>query len=193
MLKKIIFTLFLLHVFFTGFSQKDSSEYQKFFAKFLSLYKDFSKPPLKNYYEVLSNTGRFSFNVSDLLFVHALAEISKEKNVLEEEAVDLLSERVYTDLRKQYLWVTFQDIYDSKKEMFALYNDNLCGCLNSRVKASDKGEKFLEAQKQCTVGLVSDTVFLNKLKTISGGATLNEMYAVSNYLTVYMYGNFDVF
>lgn len=193
MLKKIIFTLFLLHVVFEGFSQKDSSQYQKFFAKFLSLYRDFSKPPLKNYYEVLSNTGKFSFNVSDLLLVNALTEISKEKKVLEEEAIDSLLEQVYTDLRKKYLWVTSQDIYDSKKEMFALYNEKLCGCLNSKVKASDMGEKFLEAQRQCNAALVYDTVFLNKLKTIAGGATLNEMYAVSNYLTVYMYGNCDVF
>ena len=192
MQKKIIFTFFILHAAFAGFSQKDSSQYQKFFAKFLYLYKDFSKPPLKNYYEVLSNTAKFSFNVSDPLFVNALAEISKEKKVLEEVVIDLLLEQIFTDLRKN-LWISAQDIYNSKKEMFVLYNEQLCGCLNSKVKASDMGEKFLEAQKQCTAALVSDTVFLNKLKAIAGGATLNEMYAVSNYLTVYMYGNCDLF
>lgn len=116
-MQKIIVTLFLLHVVFAGFSQNDSSQYQKFFTKFLSLYRDFSKPPLKNYYEILSNTGKFSVNVSDLAFVNALAEISKEKKVLEDEAIDLLLEQVYTDLRNKYLWVTYRDIYDSKRNV----------------------------------------------------------------------------
>lgn len=193
MLKKVLFTLFLLHATFAAFSQTDSSQYQKFFAEFLTLYKDFSKPPLKNYYEVLSNAGKFSCDIKDPLFVNALSEISKEKKIQEEEAIDLLLERVYADLRKQYLWISSTDVYDSKKEMFALYNENLCGCLNSKVKSSDMGEVFLKAQKECTTAMIYDTVFRNKLKTIAGGTTLNEMYAVSNYLTIYMYGNCDVF
>jgi hypothetical protein len=192
-IKKLIFTLFLLPAAFSGFSQKDSSQYQKFFSRFLSLYKNFSKPPLKNYYEILSNTAKFSCNVTDPLFVNTLAEISTEKKFLEEKAIDLLLERAYTDLRKEYLWIASRDVYESKKEMFYLYNEKLCGCLNSKVKSSDMGERFLAAQKECTIALVYDTVFINKLKTIAGGATLNEMYAVSNYLTIYMYGNCDVF
>lgn len=194
MYKKLIFTLFLfLHSFFV-FSQTESTQYQKFFADFLGFYKEFSKPPLKNYYDVLSNTAKFSFDVTNPLFINALSAISTEKNVSEEEAVDLLLRRVFRDLKKGQLWVMAPDIYNSKKEMFALYYTKLCGCLNSKVKPSNlMDDNFVEAQNQCISEMVTDTAFLNKLRLIAGGTTLNDMYNVSNYLTVYMYGNCEIF
>jgi hypothetical protein len=188
----IIITGLLFLACQSGFSQTDSTAYQKFFAEFLAIYKDFSKPPFKNYYQVISNTAKFSFTTSDPLFVNALAETAEKNKVAEKDALEILFDRVYTDLKNNYLWVMSQDIYRGKKDMFEVYFNSLCPCFTSKVSKTDMMEKFLEVQKRCNYELTTDTIFLNKLKTVAGGTTLKELYDVANYLAMYMYGNCDI-
>lgn len=176
----------------SGFSQTDSTAYQKFFAGFLDIYKHFSKPPLKNYYEVINNAAKFSFTTFDPLFVNALAETAKKNKVAEKDALEMLFDRVYTDLKKDYLWVMALDIYESKKELFEVYFNSLCPCFTSKVSKTDGMEKFVEVQKQCTYEMITDTIFINKLKTVAGGTTMNQLYEVANYLTLYLYGNCEI-
>lgn len=176
----------------SGFSQTDSTTYQKFFAEFLAVYKHFSKPPLKNYYEVISNTARYSFSTFDPLFINALEETTKKNKVAEKDALEILFDQVYKDLKNDFLWVMAQDIYQNKKKMFQVYSNSLCPCLTAKVSKTDMMEKFLEAQKKCTYEMIADTTFINNLKTVAGGTTIQELFAVSNYLAMYMYGNCDL-
>jgi len=172
-----------------GFSQSDSTAYQKFFNDFLNDYKELTQPPIFNYYDILSNTGKLTFTLSNPLFKKAISEVAEQSKVDEMAAIDLLFNKTFTDLKNNFVWVSMMDIYREWDSVFDIYNNFLCSCLTSKVLDTDRITKMVTASQDCIVGLLRDSTFLNALKTKMPGKNLVELSKVQKYFVAYHYQN----
>jgi hypothetical protein len=183
--------LFFSAFYQTAFSQTDSTAYQKFYSSFLKLFKEISVPPLKNYYNALEQTASFTFTPLDPLFVDALSEISGSSNNSEAAAVDSLFFKVFGQLRKQDLWISATAIYNTKKELFELYNGRLCPCISSKITEPDITEKLLKVVINCNNDLAKDSSFINSLKRGANYA-VNDFYRLQQYFSMYLYSACEI-
>ncbi len=167
-------------------SQKDSTAYERFFAGVLASYKEFSKPPMKNFLEPFSNTGRYNFSVYNPLFRKALKEISTGKNIDESIAVEELFHKSFKDLQ-QHLWINAQAIYKEYGDLFSEYNNKMCPCITKQVKKEDRMDVVLKATNNCLAGIATDTAYLRKAKAYATNKTANELNILQQYATLYAY------
>ena len=90
---KSFLTVLLLFLKLQGFSQSDSTAYQKFFADFLNDYRELSQLPIYNYNDVLSNTGKLAFTLSNPLFKEAISDMANRSKIEEMDAITLLFDK----------------------------------------------------------------------------------------------------
>ena len=184
--------IFFLQLNFPGFSQTDSTAVQKFIATFLTEYKELSKPPVKNYYKVLSNSAKLNFTVSNPFFLKALTEISQKYKVEERAALDSLFTQTFTYLKNNSIWISNNEIYKTQKQLFDIYINSLCPCLASKIKRTDLMQKMLTAIEGCSSALIKDSAFITRIKAKAGQRTLDELYDVNPYLAIYTYQNCEL-
>ena len=72
---KLWWACFICLLGYPVFAQTDSTAYQRFYSDFVTLYKNVSNTPSKNYYDALNTTVEFTFNPFNPLFSKALASV----------------------------------------------------------------------------------------------------------------------
>jgi hypothetical protein len=187
-MKKII-SLYLITLFITSaiIAQADSSYISKFQADLVDNYATIAEFSKDNYFQILSKAAEYTFSDQNPNFQKALLEISGSQNITEEKAVEKLFEKTYAALRKDFLWNGASGISSQDKQMLSVYNESLCPCMTSKVPKGSLMEPVLKAQQACVAGLLTDTVFINELKRVAGGNTLNDLYRLQRYLFLLMY------
>ena len=186
---RLVLVAFICLVNQLVYSQNDSTNYQKFYADFVRIYKDISKPPLKNYYEVLSKSCNYSFNPFNPRFARALKDVTDTYKVSETVAIDTLFKRVFTEIKQQDLWINFPDIYKDNRDFFDMYNNGLCPCYTSKVTNADPMEKLLKVAGECNVALSKDTAFVKRFFNSNGKHTMKDFLALQRYFDLYLYIN----
>lgn len=174
------------------FSQNDSSAYQKFYADFITVYKDVYKPPVKNYYEALTKTCNFTFNAFNPNLSKALKEVSGTYTISEKEALDTLFTKVFTQIKNKDIWICAPDIYAKNQDFFGTYNDRLCPCYTSKVAATDPSEKLLKVLQECNYAIAKDTAFFRVLFKSNSQHTAKDFILLQQYFSLYTYANCPV-
>jgi hypothetical protein len=190
-LKAIAFLL-LMNFHFISSAQSELSSYHNFMNILVDNYKKFSKPPLDNYYVILSNTAKTSFSIRNPYFIKALASISKENKISEQVALDTLFVRSFKDLRSKSIWVSSPTVFENEKEFFKIYNTKICPCLTKNVSKDDDLQKMVKVQQACIAGVILDTSFTNEIKLKAGSKTINDLYKLQSYFAMYFYENCDI-
>jgi hypothetical protein len=188
----VLFISLFCGLHFIAFSQNGCSHYKTFYNGFLSRYMEQTKPPLQNYYEALSNAAKSSFTPYNPYFEKALSETIKNDKLSEMDALDTLFNRVFREIKLKGLWINATEIYNDKKELFEVYNRYQCPCYTSKVKNTDRMEKLLKAVQDCTGDMVKDTAFINGIRQKGGNNTLNDLFALQQYASLYMYANCEI-
>jgi hypothetical protein len=177
---------------FSVFSQQDSTAYQKFYKEFVDFYAYVAKPPLKNYYDALSTTAKYNFNPFNPLFIKVLASTSKINKVDEPKALAILFNQVFTQFKKEDIWITIPDIYQNKKPLFELYNTVICACYTLKVKANNTTQDLLKASRDCNYKLAKDTTFLTAIKNVGGDSAMRDFIKFQQYFSLYNYANCNI-
>lgn len=173
-------------------AQPDSLYISKFQTDLINTYSELSKVSKENYFQILSKAAEYTFTDQNPNYSKAILEISKSQNVNEEKALEKLFEYTFSALRKDFLWNSATGISLLDLEILNVYNESLCPCISSKVLKESPMEKVLEAQQACVPSLISDTVFLNRLKSVAGQNTLNDLYRLQRYLFLLIYEKCDL-
>lgn len=184
---KSLFILFFLQVNICCIAQRDSSAYQRFYADMVKAYASFSKKPLKNFYEALSNAAEYSFNVFNPHFTKALTETIQQFHLEERNALDSLFKRTLTDLRNNDLWISSKEIYETQKPILDVYTRFLCPCLTQEVKNTSRMKDLVNAMQTCAINLIKDTAYLNTVKRVAGDKTMNDLLKLQSYMSISIY------
>jgi hypothetical protein len=185
-IKSLLATL-LLMLSLSCFAQKDSTASQKFYADFINLYKEISKPPLGNFFEILSTTAKFTFNPYNPYFINALRETSKTLKVEETVALDTLFRRTFASLTHHDLWISSKEIYATQKPLLNVYSGSVCPCLTAEIKRTDMMEQLVAAMKKCIAKLSTDSSFAGRVKNLAGNKTTNDLFALQPYMALNLY------
>jgi hypothetical protein len=192
-MKKIIslytITLFIVNIIT---AQADSLHVAKFQTDVINVYLDISKVSKENYFQILSKTAEYAFSDENQNYSKAILEISRSQNLTEAKALEKLFEETYAVLRKDFLWNSAVEISSIDKQILNVYNESLCPCISSKATKESLMQTVLQAQKECTLNLVSDTVFRNELLRVAGHNTLNDLSRLQRYLALLMYQNCEL-
>jgi hypothetical protein len=94
-MKLTLLIFLLLNISKKPLAQNDSA----FYNNFLNAYKIQAKPPLNNYYIVLTNTAASVFSLKNSNFISMLSSFSKTYNISEKEAL----EKIFYDTFNKFL------------------------------------------------------------------------------------------
>jgi len=189
---KIALLLISTAILYQGYSQSSKSSYDKFLSDVAEGYQELSKPPIKNYWEVLTNTAKYLFTPDNPLFLDAIRDRAEQYNGNEEQALDSLFTQVFRFLKANALWNANREVLKDHQNMFQIYNSQLCPCITSGVTRKSELNEVLKVQKTCIADIITDTAFLYRLKSVAGENTLNDMFKLQQFLAMYMYGNCDI-
>lgn len=191
---KKIFSLYAITLLITNIvtAQADSLHIAKFQTDVINVYLDISKVSKENYFQILSKTAEYAFSDQNPNYSKAILEISRSQNLNEAKALEKLFEKSFSTLRKEYLWNSAIEISPLDKQILNVYNESLCPCISSKAAKESPMQTVLQAQKECTLNLVLDTVFHNELKKVAGHSTLNDLSRLQRYLGLLMYENCEI-
>lgn len=189
---KHLATLFILFYSINAFAQIETLNERNFRNIFIENYQELSKPPLKNYFVILDNTIKTSFTIDNPFFIGAIEEIGKQNKINQRQSLDTLFNRSFKYLRQNSIWVSSPKVLEKDKDFFQVYNTEICPCLTSSVKKSDKLEIMVDAQKNCFSKLLFDTTMVNKIKAKGGTKTLNDISKLQPYFAMFFYENCDI-
>lgn len=182
-------TLFSINI---SIAQDDTNYVSLFQANLINNYSAIAKDSKENYFQVLGKAAENTFNDQNRNYVKAVLETAKKQRITEAQAVEKLFDETYAILRKYYLWNSVP-VSPLDKQILNVYNESLCPCISSKASKESFMEVILKAQQECTAALITDTVFLNKLKEVAGQNTLNDMYRLQRYLPLLMYEKCELF
>ncbi len=175
--------IFFLQISFVSMGQNDSLIY----SNLLNVYKKESKPPINNYFIVLSNTATGAFNIENKNFANALFAFSKSNKISEKDALEKMFIKTFSKFNKEGLWIYSENIYSENKKLLESFYNSVCPCISSKV--NDNMQKILSSLQQCTTTLFKDSNYIKNVKSTLGEKSLNEFYNLKQYFTIYMYQN----
>ena len=184
--------IFFFMASFSCFAQNDSTAYQRLYADLVKIYTIASKPPVKNFYDVLLRAASVTFNPYNPHFPKAVVEISQQYHIEERIAVDTLFNLSFRELTNNDLWKPFEDVYQAQKPLFDYYNSGLCPCLTTAVTKTDTERMLALSVQNCIAGIGKDTAYVNGMKRVAGNRTFDEMSAVEPYMFLAIYQDCEI-
>jgi len=174
------------------FAQTDSSYYSKLEAQVVNTYLEISKVSNENYFQILNKVAEHVFDDRNPNYSEAIYETAKSTNSDEVKALEIIFGKVFTTLRKTYLWNSASEVSTADKSILNIYFESLCPCITSKVTNNSPIENVLEAQKSCIANLIVDTAFLTNLRNIAGQNTIDDLFRLQRYLVLLMYEKCEI-
>jgi hypothetical protein len=187
-MKLTLLIFLLLNISKKPLAQNDSA----FYNNFLNAYKIQAKPPLNNYYIVLTNTAASVFSLKNSNFISMLSSFSKTYNISEKEALEKIFYDTFNKFSKESVWFSSENIYTENKNLFEPFYISVCPCISGKENTINKMQNIASSLQQCTAALMKDSNYLKIVKSSLGSKPLSAFYGLGQYFTIYMYQNCDI-
>lgn len=140
----------------------------------------------------METASKFTFTLANPPFVKVLNETTRTLNIDAEAAIDTIFKRTYRDLRRDYIWISSQDIYKNNSELFSAANNALCPCITSSVKQTDLMQQVIAALERCSPLILNDSLYVQKMRTLTSGKTTDELNKQQQSFAIFVFENCDI-